>query len=67
MESIEIESEIIVSAISPAEALSDGPSSFRREAFHPQAPIEIESLLAFLVLSAYEVIPFTLYKDLAVC
>jgi hypothetical protein len=54
MESIEIESEVLVSATSPADALSGEPSSFRREPFHPQTPIELESILAFLILSGYE-------------
>jgi hypothetical protein len=54
MESIEIESEVLVSATSPAEALSGVPTAFRREPFHPQTPIELESILAFLLLSGYE-------------
>ncbi|OCK74949.1 hypothetical protein K432DRAFT_437761 [Lepidopterella palustris CBS 459.81] len=54
MESIEIESEILASETSPAEALSSDPSSFRRDPFHPRTPIEVESVLAYLVLSIYE-------------
>lgn len=54
LESIEIEAEILASVTSPAEALSSDPSSFRREHFHPRVPLELESILAFLVLSIYE-------------
>jgi hypothetical protein len=54
MESIEIESEVLVSTTSPAEALSGVPTPFRREPFHPQTPIELESILGFLLLSGYE-------------
>ncbi len=54
MESIEIESEVLVSATFPAHALSSSPSSFRREGFHVRCPIELESILAYLVLSIYE-------------
>lgn len=54
MESIEIESEILVSITSPAEALSRKPSSFKRDSFHPKTPVELESILAYLLLSNYE-------------
>lgn len=54
MESIEIEAEILASVTSPGEALSSDPSSFRREPFHTKTPIELESVLAYLVLSIYE-------------
>ncbi|KAF2809990.1 uncharacterized protein BDZ99DRAFT_520082 [Mytilinidion resinicola] len=54
MESIEIESEILASTTSPAEALSSKPSLFRRDLFHPKTPVELESILAYLLLSGYE-------------
>jgi hypothetical protein len=54
MESIEIETEVLASMTSPADALSGDPTSFQRESFHPHAPIELESIFAYLVLSAYE-------------
>lgn len=54
LESIEIEAEVLASGTSPAEALSSDPSTFHRQPFHSRTPIELESLLAFLVLSIYE-------------
>ncbi|KAF2499593.1 hypothetical protein BU16DRAFT_277163 [Lophium mytilinum] len=54
MESIEIESEILASTTSPAEALGSKPSLFRRDLFHPKTPVELESILAYLMLSGYE-------------
>jgi hypothetical protein len=54
MESIEIDTEMLTSSTSPSEALSEEPSSFRREAFHPHCQVELEGLLAYLVLSIYE-------------
>lgn len=54
MESVEIEAELLASAISPADALSSDPSTFNRDQFHPRVPIELESVLAYLVLSIYE-------------
>lgn len=54
MDAVEIESEMLASSLSPGDALSSDPETFSREAFHPRTPIEIESLLAYLVLSVYE-------------
>ncbi|KAF2791332.1 hypothetical protein K505DRAFT_376850 [Melanomma pulvis-pyrius CBS 109.77] len=54
MESIEIESEVLQSTSCPAEALSSSPLAFQRRPFHPDAPIELESILALLILSIYE-------------
>jgi len=54
MESIEIEAEVLDSSISPADALSSDPSPFARAPFCPAVPVEIESVLAYLVLSIYE-------------
>lgn len=54
MESIEIESELIDSSTSPAQALCSNPTTFHREPFHEKVPIELESILALLVLSIYE-------------
>jgi hypothetical protein len=54
MESIEIESEIALSTTSPVEALGRRPSSFQRFPFHPKSPVELESTLAYLILSRYE-------------
>lgn len=54
MESVEIESEMLASFDLPGDALGGDQSSFRREPFHPSTPIEIEGMLAFLVLSIYE-------------
>jgi hypothetical protein len=54
LESIEVESELLASVTSPAEALSGDTSLFQRDAFHPRTPIELEGVLAFLLLSTYE-------------
>jgi hypothetical protein len=54
MESVEIESEMLASFNSPADALDGDQSSFQRDPFHSTTPIEIEGILAFLVLSIYE-------------
>ncbi|EPE30812.1 hypothetical protein GLAREA_03779 [Glarea lozoyensis ATCC 20868] len=53
-ESIEIESELIDSMIQPSEALSSTPNLPNREPFHPQCPLENESIIALLLLSSYE-------------
>ena len=54
MESIEIESEILDSESSPSRALTGSSPSARRESFHVNVPIEIESVIALLFLSIYE-------------
>lgn len=53
-ESIEIESELIDSTTQPSEALSSEPNPLNRNPFHPQNPIENESIIALLLLSSYE-------------
>lgn len=53
-ESIEIESELLESSNQPGEALSVEPSPPARKPFHPEVPIEIESIIALLLLSTYE-------------
>ena len=54
MDAVEIESEMLASSLSPGDALSSDPNSTHREPFHPRTPVEIEGLLAYLVLSVYE-------------
>lgn len=54
LESIEIESEIMDSDSSPSRALTGGSPTARRDYFHPNLPIEIESIIALLILSIYE-------------
>lgn len=51
---IENESELIESVLDPGEALSSDPAPVTRNAFHPQLPLENESILALLMLSTYE-------------
>lgn len=53
-DSIEIESELIESGIEPGEALSTEPTPLARMPFHPQLPLENESIIALLMLSTYE-------------
>ena len=54
LESIEVESELLESTTAPSRALSGSSASIGREPFHPKAPIELESILALLILSIYE-------------
>ena len=53
-ESIEIESDILDSDSSPSRALTSSSSTTQRRFFHPKLPIEIESIIALLILSMYE-------------
>lgn len=53
-ESIEVESEIPDSVDQPGEALSNDPNPLDRTPFHPQNPLENESIIALLLLSTYE-------------
>lgn len=53
-ESIEIESELVESGVEPGEALSSDPAPIQRKPFHPQLPLENESIVALLMLSTYE-------------
>lgn len=54
MESLEIESELLSSTTDPSEGLSSEPVPFMRNPFHPCTPVEIESVIAYLVLCIYE-------------
>ncbi|PYH96313.1 C6 zinc finger domain protein [Aspergillus ellipticus CBS 707.79] len=51
---IESDCELHASSTDPAEALSSERPLLDREPFHSQAPVELESVLALLVLSIYE-------------
>lgn len=53
-ESIEIEIELPDSVNQPGDALSSDPNPLDRAAFHPQNPLENESIIALLLLSTYE-------------
>ncbi|KKK12745.1 C6 zinc finger domain protein, partial [Aspergillus ochraceoroseus] len=52
--SIESDCELHASSTVPADALSGGRPLINREPFHPQTPVELECILALLVLSVYE-------------
>lgn len=54
LESLETESELLYSTIRPSEALSQGPSLLLRKPFHPNCPVENESVIALLILGTYE-------------
>ncbi|RSL99920.1 hypothetical protein CEP52_009421 [Fusarium oligoseptatum] len=54
LECIEIESEIPESSVDPAKALLQTPCCDSREPFHPKVPLELESIIALDILSAYE-------------
>ncbi|KAL2800413.1 hypothetical protein BJX66DRAFT_321454 [Aspergillus keveii] len=52
--SIEADCELHASSTKASEALSNDRPLIDRESFHPQAPVELESILALLVLAVYE-------------
>ncbi|GAB1196967.1 hypothetical protein APSETT444_006247 [Aspergillus pseudonomiae] len=52
--SIETDCELHASSTDPSQALSSERPLINRESFHPHAPVELESILALLVLSVYE-------------
>lgn len=52
--SIEADCDLRISSTDPGQALSDGRPCVNRERFHPRTPVDLESLLALLVLSVYE-------------
>ncbi|KAL3472955.1 hypothetical protein BJX99DRAFT_203494 [Aspergillus californicus] len=54
LNSIESDCELHVSATNPSQALSGDRPPFERESLHPRAPVELERVLAALVLSVYE-------------
>lgn len=53
-ESINIETEVPASSMSPAQVLSEAPDVYLRNPFHQHVPIEIESIIALSILSVYE-------------
>ncbi|KAH8705086.1 hypothetical protein BGW36DRAFT_285569 [Talaromyces proteolyticus] len=52
--SIETDGELIDSGTKPSQALNYAQPSIDRVPFHPRAPIELESILALLILCIYE-------------
>ena len=50
---VEVDCELLASSTNPSQALLDRPC-VHREPLHPQTPVELESILALLVLSIYE-------------
>lgn len=52
--SIEADSELQSSSIDPPQALSVERPLINRQPLHPQTPVELENLLALLILSIYE-------------
>ncbi|KAI0013062.1 hypothetical protein F4779DRAFT_625501 [Xylariaceae sp. FL0662B] len=54
LESIENESEKPESSVEPPKALDDSDEEVFREKFHPQVPLELESIIALDLLSVYE-------------
>ncbi|KAJ5558534.1 hypothetical protein N7535_008749 [Penicillium sp. DV-2018c] len=51
---IEADCDLDISSNNPGEALSSSRPFTSRERFHPRTPVDLESLLALLVLSVYE-------------
>ncbi|KAI0506145.1 hypothetical protein F5B22DRAFT_639462 [Xylaria bambusicola] len=54
LESVENESDRPESSVEPAKALDDSDDEIFREKFHPQVPLELESIIALDLLSIYE-------------
>ncbi|KAI1307799.1 hypothetical protein F5Y03DRAFT_383697 [Xylaria venustula] len=54
LESIENESDRPESSVEPSKALDDSDEEIFREKFHPQVPLELESVIALDLLSIYE-------------
>ncbi|KAL3464199.1 hypothetical protein BJX64DRAFT_275938 [Aspergillus heterothallicus] len=52
--SIESDCELNASSTKASDALSNDRPLIDRDPFHPEAPVELESILALLVLSVYE-------------
>ncbi|KAI4601083.1 hypothetical protein KJ359_012270 [Pestalotiopsis sp. 9143b] len=53
-ETIETESENPQSSVEPSRALEDSDDEYNRQPFHPSLPLELESVVAFDILSVYE-------------
>jgi hypothetical protein len=54
LESIELESEVPESSTSPAQVLSEDSHLYPRTPFHHCVPVDLESIIALSILSAYE-------------
>jgi hypothetical protein len=54
MESVEAETELVESGINPSEALQNEKPTPDRLPLHQYTPVELESILALLILSVYE-------------
>lgn len=54
LNSIDVETELIESMISPQDALQKHFVEHSRAQFHPHVPLSLESVLALLVLTVYE-------------
>ncbi|GFF41489.1 maltose fermentation regulatory protein MAL13 [Aspergillus udagawae] len=51
---VEEDCELQASSTDPSQALSNSRPRINREPFHPRTPVELESLLALLILCVYE-------------
>ncbi|RYP82731.1 hypothetical protein DL769_001540 [Monosporascus sp. CRB-8-3] len=54
LESLESEDERPESSVEPSKALEDSDNDVSREKFHPDVPVELESIIALNLLSVYE-------------
>jgi hypothetical protein len=54
IESIDADSELVESATQPSQALQNLNPSITRQPLHPKTPLELEGILALLILSIYE-------------
>lgn len=53
-DAVEADSDLIESACAPSHALQNEPAIPSRAAIHPCTPVELEGILALLILSIYE-------------
>lgn len=54
IERIDADSELVESATQPSQALQKPEPSITRKPLHPKTPLELEGILALLILSIYE-------------
>ncbi|PYH47123.1 putative C6 finger domain protein [Aspergillus saccharolyticus JOP 1030-1] len=54
LEAVEADLELLDSASDPSRALSEGVARCSREPFHVKVPVELEAVLALVLLSSYE-------------
>lgn len=54
LDAVEADLELLDSSSDPSRALCDGTAPIMRPALHPHVPVELEAILALVLLSVYE-------------